>query len=249
MALSAAIWSSLLLLLLSGTVLHLSSQHLEFARRTVAAAEARAGAESAIALGFALSQTLPDGVLPTGTIRLEHNGSRLEIVFEDEGGKADLNAAPLTLLSALFQAAGLSASDARAGLAAIEAARAVTPFSHIEEAMAIIPGADGPKARLARALTVQTGTPFVDPAVANDSVLIALYGNDRRAAGDYQRRRAQTGRMTPSSAEHTSPLLGAGFTIRGSAVLPTGYERQAQALFVPSDKSLTGHKLAAWRAY
>lgn len=117
-------------------------------------------------------------------------GGTVALSIADEGGKLDLNAAPVAVLKSLFGEFGVNEHDAEAIGAEIErrrlAARAaalanVTPkaFRNIVELRAI-DGVSGPLYdAIAPFVTVYSGKPTVHRGTAPVAVLAALIGVDR----------------------------------------------------------------------
>jgi general secretion pathway protein K len=114
---------------------------------------------------------------------LHHGGGILRISLQDEGGKIDLNVAPVLLISNLFQAVGLP--NAQQLALAVEAARPRRPdnvgqsaavemtpaFAAVEE-LRRIPGMDRASYdRVAAFVTVYSGSPRFDPMTAPRAVL------------------------------------------------------------------------------
>lgn len=109
-ALLLVIWVVALLAVLAASVAADSTREAVIARNRVEAAQARALADAGVALALAgLDEANPATRWPAdGTPRLvSFGGGTIAIAIQDEGGKADLNLAPLDFIAGLLAELGV----------------------------------------------------------------------------------------------------------------------------------------------
>ncbi len=199
-ALVAVLWVFVLLSVIAASVASTSRTEARIARNVVAAAVAEAAADAAVhrASAALVAQRGRGGEWRTdGTSRLLRVGSsEVTVSIADEGGKVDLNAAPLALLESVLRlpdqteaALAAAVQDWRDGDDFVtpggaedrEYARAGlpygaknAPFDTVDELRQVIGVTPQIYARLEPLLTVHSGSRGVDPAVAPREVLLAL---------------------------------------------------------------------------
>lgn len=134
-----------------------------------------------------------------GTSRdVDLNGRKLRIAVQDERGRIDLNAADVSVLKALLTSAGLNDNSAGEFAGRITDWRIAPadgspanqhsqfrprhgPFQSVDE-LRLVPGiTDEIFRQIAPALTVYSGLPAVDPAIAPREVMAILTGQNTSA--------------------------------------------------------------------
>jgi general secretion pathway protein K len=272
-ALLIVLWMLLLLSLLAAAFVSTSRSDLAIARNDVESARARALADAGIArAAVALSESDPhfrwrvDGT----PYRWQFGGGAITVSITGEGGKIDINAAPLEVLASLFRSAGAGDDAARlaqsvldgreARLAAQPAADERAMIDPNQPAFATIDdlgGLPGMTAPLLHALlplvTVQSRVPTVDPNVAPREVLLALPGADADEIDVFLDARAQQaqGNAVPapppsSIARYLSPVAISAVTIRAAATTDTGAVFVREALVVMRDAQGSPFVVRRW---
>jgi len=212
--------------------------------RIVAAGDAAALQASLIAEG-AIHRAILSLVDPSDPLRWHIDGTPqtlnilghdVNIRIESEAGKIDLNAAPPSVLVALFRFAQLSASDSETLADRVVAWRSPIPsgavdsttniyrdagrsygprhgsFRSVGELRMVLGMTDAVQAALASGLTVLSGNPTVDRGVAGDLVLQAL-----AASGDGLAAAQLSARSTGAAAGvDRLPAVGEALTIVAS---------------------------------
>ena len=267
MALLIVLWMLLLMSLLAAAFVSTSRSDLAIARNDVESARARALADAGVTrAAVALGERDPqfrwrvDGT----PYRWEFGGGAITVSITSEGGKIDINAAPIEVLASLFRFAG--AGDAAADLAqAVFDRRAAAPAAQpaADERATIDPnqrgfatiddlgGVPGMTAPLLHALlplvTVQSRVPTVDPTVAPRAVMLALPGADAAEIDAFLAARARQaqGNAAPapppaSIAQYLTPVAVSAVTIRAAATTDTGavFVREALVLMRDTQGSL-----------
>jgi general secretion pathway protein K len=179
------LWATLLLAALLVGVAAASRSHSEAALYGAEHARAELAAEAGLAQAVAglrapdqQHQWVPDGRPYT----FAFDGAKVTIRVVDVSGMADLNAAPATLLSSVFQAAGVDAAHADQLADAVVSSRGGDPdkpgqpFRAIDE-LARLPGIDlALFGKIENAVTVYSGRNFPDESYAGALVLASLRG-------------------------------------------------------------------------
>ncbi|HVX05911.1 MAG TPA: hypothetical protein VHA71_12435 [Rhodanobacteraceae bacterium] len=184
-ALLLVLWATLLLAALLVGVAAASRSHSEAALYGAEHARAELAAEAGLAQAVAglrapdqPHQWVPDGRPYT----FAFDGAKVTIRVVDVSGMADLNAAPATLLSSIFQAAGVDAARADQLADAVVSSRGGIPgqpgqpFRAIDE-LARLPGMNlALFGKVENAVTVYSGRNFPDESYAGALVLASLRG-------------------------------------------------------------------------
>jgi general secretion pathway protein K len=268
-ALLLVLWATLLLAALLVGVAASSRSHSQAA--LYGAEHARAGLAAQAGLAHAVAglrapdqqhQWVPDGRPYT----FAFDGARVTVAVVDVSGMADLNAAPATLLSGIFQAAGVDALRAGQLADAVVSSRGGVPgrpgqpFRAIDE-LARLPGLDlALFGRIENAVTVYSGRNFPDASYAGPLVLASLRGigvAQAEAQVDARRKRPArrgAGNGQAFGAVGNGPLV-AGFggvveRVFSVAEMPDG---NRAALDVTIRLALTGtqarpYKVLDWRS-
>lgn len=260
------LWVLVLLTVIAGSFVYSVHGQTSLAASAVDRARAQALADGGVArAAYALLQqnsiNPAGGWAPDGqTHRFELAGATVEVTLTSETGFIDINLAPLPLLQSLLQSVGVSVDRAdaiaqaivawrqpvsAAGLGTASAQGGVSAHGRFQsiEALQAVPGIT-PEifARLAPLITVYSGQPTVNTAIAPVGVLRALPGVTAEQIATYVelRRSAWAARqpVPPFSLAGSygggqiSPYVG----VRAVARLPSGatYVRQAVIQVMPS---------------
>ncbi len=205
-ALVLVLWIGLLMAIIGSSLLH------EAESASIGAASGAAAFQAALAADGAINRAILSLIDPSDPLRWQIDGTPrtlrlfthdIEVRVESERGKIDLNAAPVSMLSALFQAEQLSASESqtlaeRVGdwrsqcpPGAIDSTANIYrdegrsygprhgPFRSTGELRMILGMTDELEASALPMITVYSGSAAVDRGVAGDAVLRVL-----RTAGD-----------------------------------------------------------------
>ncbi len=186
---------------------------------------------------------VPDG----RAYAFDFDAARVTVRITDVGGLVDLNAADGTVLTRLFEAAGVDAGRAQALSAAIQDRRGgrtpvrgvampsvpgVMPFRAREE-LARVPGMDQAiYDKVAGAVTVFSGRNFPDASYAGPLALAALQGRGlAEAEAEVQARRARPAMRGAGNGGAPGMVLNGGLVagfggvverVRSEAVMPDG---------------------------
>ena len=261
-ALLIVLWMLLLMSLLAAAFVSTTRSDLAVARNAVESARARALANAGITRGaVALSASDPalrwrlDGT----PYRWAFGGGTVTIAMVGEGGKIDINAAPLEVLESLFRHAG-AGEDASAIAQAVfdrrEAQREAQPgtddraaidpnepaFATIDD-LGGVPGMTAPLLHAVLPLvTVASRLPMVDANAAPRAVLLALPNADPAEIDAFLDARAQQAQggaapppPPPSIAQYLGPAAATAVTIRATAATDTGAVFVREALVVLRD--------------
>ncbi len=258
LALLMALWAAVVLGLLAGSLNHLSRGDLRIARNMGDAAEAELAADAAVWLALqSLAEGTEDGMRPDGAIRaFRYAGSTIRVSASDEAGRIDVNFASAELVSALLLAAGLGPVDAAelgealvrerverlrlltaAAGEAEEAAsgRFLRAFASVEDALLWAGLEPATRARVAQALTVETGVGGPDPEVAPLLVRAALEGRTAEAA-------------LPPPERRVGPIAAGLVRIHAEALTDKGAHAARDAVFaLVNDRGGQQVELRAWR--
>jgi len=176
-ALLSVLWCVGLLSAVAAVLLRAVHADLAQARADLALARAQAAADGEARL--AILKALDQPLLPWD------GRERGGVIYQDEGGLVDLNAASPVLLAALLRKAGAAPEKAAAIVAGVLASRgpetAQTPFWSTLD-LARVPGIDASLLRrLLPWVTVDSGQPGIDPTTAPPALAADL---PAPAAGD-----------------------------------------------------------------
>jgi general secretion pathway protein K len=181
----SVIWAMVLVAGLSAVFVNVLGMHLRANAGYIKAAQAEAAADGAIRLiGWRLAFAADEAAPRDGTwfrcALFEAVEARISV--QDQDGIVDVNAAPLPLVAAVFEAAG--AADAFADFAAYRARAAPAPGAYpampgsvlhaAEELFGILKIEAGEVEKLLPWLTVYSRSDGIDPAVAPPALLAAL---------------------------------------------------------------------------
>lgn len=250
-ALVAALWASVVLALIAGSVLHLARSDARLARVREAAAEQSVIADAVLTLMIQRLRAVPamqppvDGTL--FTVPFADQVIRVSVV--DEIGKVDLNRGNEQFLRLALMAAGLEAADAmamadrildwrdpaperRPGGAKAEDYRAAgyahaprgAAFRSVGELRMVLGMTEALYARLAPMVTVYSETSIVDPAYSDTRLLLAMRTSEPAAELALRQREEERMGLAPLGAKPTA-VQGHAFTI--SVETPSGLTRSA----------------------
>lgn len=198
---------------------------------------------------------------------LRYGGGVLQVSLQDEGGKIDINVAPLPLLNNLFQTVGIPNAEqlARAVVAArprrspddvgrsadVEATPA---FAAVEE-LRRMPGMDKTSYdSVAPFVTVYSGSPRFDPMTAPRTVLLSLPDAQEDAVDHFMAQRATASTITADfAAVANHPDFAAAaplrvFTVRSEAETATGARFVRAAVVTLLGPAETPYRILAWRS-
>lgn len=210
-ALILVLWVLVLLTIMAGSFVYVVHGNTRLAANIVGAARAQALADGGVERGvFELlgppgdpARWTPDGQPHVFTLA----GTPVRVTLTYESGKIDINLAPVPLLAGLLQSVGLPADRAAALAQAIDAWRQPAAQAGLAsaqpgdpqrgkfqsiDALQSVPGVT-PELfrRLAPLITVYSGQPGVNTAIAPAGVLLALPGADPAQVQAYLAQRRQ----------------------------------------------------------
>ena len=222
-------------------------------------ANARAAAYAGVQFAIAdLAKPIPARAMTSDAsfYAMRFGSARLTISISDESGKVDLNAAPGPLLDALLKASGVEAEQSNAlvdGIldwrdkdelrrlngaeeenyraAGLEYGPRNGPFQSLEE-LALVIGLTAPiYHRLAPNITIYSGSPGVNTAVAPPAVLDALSGINNEE-GDRISSTGDAASVVESAAMPRRGSVGGGriFSIYVEALLDSGVRERLEAV-------------------
>jgi general secretion pathway protein K len=186
--------------------------------------------------------------------------------LQDEGGKIDLNVAPVLLISNLFQAVGLPNAQQLAD--AVEAARPRRPdnvgqsaavettpaFAAVEE-LRRIPGMDRTSYdRVAPFVTVYSGSPRFDPMTAPRAVLLSMPDVREDAVDQFIAERAAAGAnaadfaIAASRPDYAAAAPLRVFTVRSEAETAAGARFIREAVVTLLGPADAPYRILAWRS-
>lgn len=246
-ALIAVLWVVLLLSIIAGSLLLLTRSDLRLSRNLILSARAQSLAEGGIdlaVLGLLDQNAATRWVADGRPYRVETGSGILEVSVQDETGRIDLNVAPPDLLSGLFASVGVDgdqatvladriadwrdedddprpsgAEQADYDAAGLDVRVGNTHFLTPDEIQRIPGITIDLYARIARALTVYSKRPGVNPASAPRPVLMALPGVDDALADAILAARAQ-------ATADGAPAAVAGASFGAAAALLPGESRR-----------------------
>jgi general secretion pathway protein K len=198
---------------------------------------------------------------------IRYGGGVLQISLQDEGGKIDINVAPLALLNNLFQVVGIpNAQQLARAIAAARPQRSpddigrspevetAPAFAAVEE-LRRIPGMD--KASydsVAPFVTVYSGSPRFDPMTAPRAVLLSLPNAQEDAIDRFIVQRAAASAIAADFAvvaDHPDFASAAPlrvFTVRSEAETATGARFVRAAVVTLLGPAETPYRILAWRS-
>lgn len=231
LALVGALWASVILALIAGSVLRLARSDMRLARTREAIAEQTLIADAVLTLMIHRLQAVPAMQPPVdGTgFTVPFGGQTIRVAVVDEIGKVDLNRGEERFLYLALLAAGLDAADAsvmadrildwrdqavsrRPNGAKADEYRAAglahaprgAPFRSVGELRMVLGMTDTLYEQLAPLVTVYSETNVVDPAYSDTRLLLAMRSSEPAAdLALRQREEAQAG-MTPQTARRVA---------------------------------------------
>lgn len=256
-ALVVVLWALALLTVIAGSFSFSMRTEAVLAQNLVASAQARALADGAVHRGiYELLKPDADATKwkPDGKIRTWEAGeAKIRFVMADESGKIDLNTAPDVLLKGLFQSVGLGEEESVALIDAVldwrdadelrrpngaeladyaaagsKYAPSNAPFATLEELQQVKGMSPALYRRIRGALTVFSGQPGVNPALASRQVLLAIPGVEAAQVDAYiaQRQEYIDGGQTPPPFPFAPGFASAGpgsaFFLRAEVKLNNG---------------------------
>ncbi|HKT20344.1 MAG TPA: hypothetical protein VJR47_19980 [Stellaceae bacterium] len=266
-ALLLVIWVVALLAVLAAGIAADSSSEAVIARNRMDAAQARTLADAGIALAIqGILDPDPATRWPAdGRVqRASFAGGRIAVALQDEGGKIDVNAAPLELIGGLADEFGVSAEGRAALLNGIAARRAAAqsaapppaarfyaaagryatdiaslPVADLSE-LRLLPGL--PSAayeRMVPYLTVFSGSATLNPLTASRAALLAVPGISPQEVAFYVESRDQTaGGIEKPALSGVDRYVQVGalhaVTVTAQATAPSGASFSRQAVILIS---------------
>ena len=203
-ALVAVLWAVLLLTVIAGGFTRDARTTIRIAHNTVenARAEALADAGVTLAIGTLLGGVDPGAARNDGTVQtVMFDGARIMVSIQDEGGRINLNLAPVELIAGLFTAAGVDPARSASLAAAVadwrdgDGARLPDgaeeaeyraaglshgprngPFETVAELRRVLGVSEEIYEAVSPALTIYSRRPGIDATTAPRQVLTALPG-------------------------------------------------------------------------
>jgi general secretion pathway protein K len=271
MAVVSVLWSLALLASIAVSVLFAGNVSYRLASNNLQIAVEDTIAEAAVnrAVLALLDPRLENGWRVDGVPHeFAFDGIHARIFIQDELGRIDLNHADGSVLAALFESAGLDALSASSLTNKILDWRDQNPLRHVNGAkdqdyraagLTYSPR-DGPfqsvdelklvigvtpeiYKRVAPALTVYSGHPFIDPQVAPPEALLAIPGMDAGKVASIISARTQqayggNNALAASAdglADPINALKGRAFTIRAELAMPNGIVARETAIRLTGD--------------
>ena len=265
-----ALWGIALIFMLIAPVAFATRGEVRIARNALAEGRARLAAEAGTQLGLQrLLRRRGSGAAFDGTPEgWELGSTRVAIAIADEGGKVDLNVAPVELLSGLFAAVGepreaamLTAcnvldrrGDSGTGCPQPDVAHAARRFAVTAE-LAEVPGVgDRLYDLVAPYVTVATGASAIDPRVAPRPVLMAIPGATDGPVDAFLDSRKMW--SDPSAADTGMPAAAGAyvmvsprrdFTIAATATTADGARYRAELQVRLTGSAAQPYQVIAWR--
>jgi general secretion pathway protein K len=261
------IWVLALLAVLAASVAADWRSETVIARSRLDVAKARSLADAGVALAVAgllesdpAAQWRADG----SSVSVDYGGSVISLVVQDEGGKVDLNNAPIELIAGLLTEFGASADEVSAVTGGVldrrrEFATRNSPtngrFLFLTRSYsADVSGqafADPSELRLIAGMsrrtfdqivpyvTVYSGTPTVNPSTAPGAVLLSIPSMDPQVVEGYLASRGQVGGdrpLLPSVNRYIGigDVHAASITARVSTATGASFTREAIVTISPS---------------
>jgi general secretion pathway protein K len=213
-ALLLVLWVLALLSLLAAGLAADSSAEIKMARNRADLAQARTLADAGVALALAwLLQ--PDAKLrwhaDDSDRTLHYGGGAITLAIQDEGGKVNINAAPLDLVAGVLDKIGIDTDARDAVVAAIDARRRAfapqtvfrglgvfnAPFATLSE-LRVVPGVTRRVYELFRPFaTVYSQSATVNPLTAPRTVLLGVPGVSPQEVEFFVRARDQAAGAQP----------------------------------------------------
>jgi general secretion pathway protein K len=266
-AIVLVIWVLALLAVLAASVAADWRSEAVIARSRLDVAQARSLADAGVALAVAgllepdrAAQWRADG----SSVIVDYGGSAITLVVQDEGGKVDLNNAPIDLIAGLLVEFGASAAEVSAVTSGIldrrrEFATRSSPangrflfLTHSYSAdvsgqafadpseLRLIPGMSRSTfERILPFVTVYSASPTINPATAPRAVLLSVPAMDPQDVDMYLASRGQAGGDRPLLASvnryiGVGDLRAASITARVSTATGVSFAREAIVMISPS---------------
>lgn len=266
-----ALWGIALIFILIAPVAVATRGEVQIARNALAESRARLAAEAGTQLGLQrlLRRGGPGGATFDGTPEAWNQGStRVAIAIADEGGKIDLNVAPVELLAGLFEAVGEPREAARLiacnvldrrGDQAADCPQSDTTHAArrfvVPEELAELPGVGDPLYdRVAPYVTVATGASAIDPRVAQRPVLLAIPGATAGLVDAFLDSRKMWSDLGPgdagmlaSAAPYVMISPRRDFTIAATATTSDGARYRAELQVRLTGHAVQPYEIVAWR--
>jgi general secretion pathway protein K len=197
---------------------------------------------------------------------VQYGGGELQVSVQDEGGKLDLNVAPLSLLANLFRVQGVANADqlARAVVAGRPAAvsndggqgaAAITPAFVAVEDLRRMPGVDWKIYDLIEPfVTVYSGSPQFDPMTAPRVVLLSLPDVQENTIDEFIIERtapAAIGADFSLVVSHGDVAAAAPlrvFTVRAEATTADGARFVREAVVILTAQAELPYRILSWRS-
>ncbi|MGH7034243.1 MAG: hypothetical protein ACREFL_10980 [Stellaceae bacterium] len=274
------IWVVALLAVLAAGVAADSSSEAVIARNRMDAAQAQALADAGVALGIrgALDANPATRWPADGRVeRVRFAGGTIAITLQDEGGKIDVNAAPLELIGGLADEVGLPAERRAALLTAIAARRAVAqsaapppaarfypaadvytadiaalPFADLSE-LRLLPGLTSAAfERMVPALTVFSERATLNPLTASREALLAVPGISPQEVQFYLETREQSaGSIEKPALSGTDRYIQAGalhaLTITAQANAGGAFFSRQAVILLSPNLPQRPYRILSWR--
>ena len=275
-ALVLVLWVLVLLTIMAGSFVYSVHGNTKLAANIVGTARAQALADGGVERGvFELlgppsdpTRWMADGQPHTFTL----SGVAVRVTLTNESGKIDINLAPVALLAGLLQSVGLQADRASVVAQDIDAWRRGNPVAGLGaltsagdassqrgkfqsiEALQSVPGIT-PELfrRLAPLITVYSGQPGVNTAIAPSGVLLAIPGVDPALVRAYvaQRQQYWANRQTvpafPQASSYGNAQTGAFIGVRSEVDLPDGAAFIRDAVVQITNRKGAPVSYLAWR--
>ncbi|MDP2827032.1 MAG: type II secretion system protein GspK [Sulfuricellaceae bacterium] len=283
-ALVLVLWVLMLLTVIAGSYVSSMRTETLLARNLVAQAQARALADGAVQRGIhelLKPPTDTGGWKADGKPRTwEGDGFRIRLIIGDESGKIDINTASDTLLKGLFLSVGLGEPESIALLDAVldwrdpdearrpsgaEAAEyaaagkkyipANAAFEVVEEFGQVMGVSPLLYRKLQDALTVLSGQPGINPALASRQVLLAIPNAEANLVDNYIALRqdalesAQPVPPFPLASDIAQSGQPTAYTLRAEAALSSGesFVREAVVTLTAKQNTRRPYTVLSWK--
>jgi general secretion pathway protein K len=245
-------------------------------RNALESARARQAAEAGVQLGLHRVLAAPRGMrrFDSTPIAWRDEGAAVDIAIQDEEGKIDLNQASFDMIVGALRQAGLVPEGARLLACRIVGRRGYlvpqcldgTPAYAVERGLLVaveelrrLPGmSDDAYDRLARLVTVFSGSAAIDPTVAPRDVLMAMPAASRGLIDNYLGRRdlmsgggglgaTPLGLGELSDRRYFALSTGRTFSIRAQATTAGGGRAVAEMVVRLTERGDRPYAVLAWR--
>ena len=153
--------------LIAGSYAHAVTGYVRGTSRIMNLNQAALLAESGLDIGVDLLRRQRAGTLPASPITIKFENGEVTLRFEDEGGKIDINKAPLPLVESLIKKLDLGEPVKEDIVAAIRQARENSQLlASLNQIPLKTPIDSAVMEGLSRYLTTYSGLPFADPGKA-----------------------------------------------------------------------------------